>query len=201
MNKPTEKQRKTIHAEQIAPQNKRKKEPVEKQRKAIPQDRRHHGSVGANKPDRKTAQNNTSLRKTQIIANDRRFSKKLLTLPKKRLFCAFYSQKLCFANRLAGSLPSNFLKIFKNFSGWNVRFVLAECLDRLGKRSDRLWSARIIFAKCLADPQCFSGVLWDPTHLIHHLFEVVYFQKPFVCALHFRLSFYMIRNLYLTQMQ
>ena len=34
MNKPTEKQRKTIHAEQIAPQNKRKKEPVEKQRKA-----------------------------------------------------------------------------------------------------------------------------------------------------------------------
>ena len=74
----------------------------------------------------------------QIIANGRRFSKTLLTLPKKRLFCTFYSQKLCFANRLAGSLPSNFLKIFKNFSGWNVRFVLAECLDRLGKRSDRL---------------------------------------------------------------
>ena len=98
MNKPTEKQRKTIHAEQIAPQNKRKKEPVEKQRKAIPQDRRHHGSVGANKPNEKLRKT-TSLRKTQIIANDRRFSKKLLTLPEKRLFFAFYSQKLCFANR------------------------------------------------------------------------------------------------------
>ena len=80
-------------------------------------------------------------------------------------------------------------------------FVLVECLDRLGKRSDRLWSAWIIFAKCLADPQCFSGVLWDPAFFIHHLFEVVYFQKPFACALHFRLSFYMIRNLYLTQMR
>ena len=88
----------------------------------------------------------------------------------------FYSQKLCFANRLAGSLPSNFLKIFKNFSGWNVRFVLAECLDRLGKRSDRLWSARIIFVECLADPQCFSGVLWDPAFL-YTIFLKLYIFK------------------------
>ena len=29
------------------------------------------------------------------------------------------TQELCFANRLAGSLPSNFLKIFKNFSEWS----------------------------------------------------------------------------------
>ena len=65
MNKPTEKQRKTIHAELLTPQNKRKKEPVEKQRKAIPQDRRHHGSVGANKPNEK-------LRKTTQVSVKRK---------------------------------------------------------------------------------------------------------------------------------
>ena len=200
MNKPTEKQRKTIHAEQIAPQNKRKKEPIEKQRKAIPQDRRHHGSVGANKPNEKLRKT-TSLRKTQIIANGRRFSKKLLTLLKKRLFCAFYSLNKGFANRLAGSLPSNFLKIFKNFSGWNVRFVLAECLDRLGKRSDRRGNARIILAACLVDPQCFERSIMKFCVSIYISFLKLVFQKPFVCALHFRLSFYMIRNLYLTQMR
>ena len=32
----------------------------------------------------------------------------------------------------------------------------------------------------------YHGIL---RFFIHHLFEVVYFQKPFVCALHFRLSF------------
>ena len=199
MNKPTEKQRKTIHAEPLTPENKRKKG-GRKQRKAIPQDRRHHGSVGANKPNEKLRKQHKSPKNANNCKWPRIFQK-LLTLPKKRLFCTFYSLNKGFANRLAGSLPSNFLKIFKNFSGKNVRFVLAECLDRLGKRSDRLWSARIILAECLAAPRCFSGVFWDPTFLIHHLFEVVYFQKPFVCALHFRLSFYMIRNLYLTQMR
>ena len=42
---------------------------------------------------------------------------KSLTLPKTSLFTAFYSQKLCFANSIPSSLPSKFLKIFKNFSG------------------------------------------------------------------------------------
>ena len=46
----------------------------------------------------------------------------MLTLPKTSFFTAFYSQKLCFANRLAGSLPSNFLKIFKNFSVFRGMF-------------------------------------------------------------------------------
>ena len=74
MNKPTEKQRKTIHAEQIAPQNKRKKG-GRKQRKAIPQDRRHHGSVGANKPNEK-------LRKTTQVSAKRKSLRMTADFPK-----------------------------------------------------------------------------------------------------------------------
>ena len=46
---------------------------------------------------------------------DEKNHSKNLTLPKTSLFTAFYSQKLCFANSIPSSLPSNFLKIFENF--------------------------------------------------------------------------------------
>lgn len=44
----------------------------------------------------------------------------MLTLPKTSNFTAFYSQKLCFANRLAGSLPSIFWKFSKIFRFFEV---------------------------------------------------------------------------------